>query len=193
MEKYVDDVHVLAQSNSILSDADLNSKSTDDIEIPEDGDIPQEMLDLVEAGYIVIHPDRNVSITQKYRDHVLTNPHADDLGEERVVSFVGENTIVFSENTTSNAAGNVNKITWHWWGYQIYLSSASVYILDGLINNSSTGLMNDYLGSYLPTALSYAVALYIFYHQVALHVANQHRKGVILKYIWGVPAGFRSQ
>ena len=63
MEKYVDSVHALARSNSVPGKTDLNSQSTDYMEIPEDGETPQEMLDLVEAGYLIIDQDRNVSIT----------------------------------------------------------------------------------------------------------------------------------
>ncbi|MFC7421348.1 hypothetical protein ACFQNF_15900 [Iodobacter arcticus] len=193
MEKYVDSVHALARSNSTPGNTDLNAQSTDDMEIPEDGEIPQEMLDLVEAGYLIIDQDRNVSITQKYRDHVLASPPTDSLGEEKTVTFVGENTIVFSESAISQAAGNVNKITWHWWGHQLYLNAASVNLLNSFINNSSVGMMSDFIGNFIPNILAYPIALYILYHQVALNTANMNKKGVILKYIWGVPAGFRSQ
>ncbi|MEN9659058.1 MAG: hypothetical protein RL571_2523 [Pseudomonadota bacterium] len=193
MEKYVDSVHALARSNSIPGKTDLSSQSTDDMEIPEDGEIPQEMLDLVEAGYLIIDQDRNVSITQKYRDHVLTNPPTDSLGEEKTVTFVGENTIVFSESIASQAAGNQNKITWHWWGHQLYLSAASVNLLNSFINNSNVSMMSDFIGNFIPNILAYPIALYILYHQVAFNTANRNQKGIILKYIWGVPAGFRSQ
>jgi hypothetical protein len=163
------------------------------MEIPEDGEIPQEMLDLVEAGYLIIDQDRNVSITQKYRDHVLTNPPTDSLGEEKTVTFVGENTIVFSENVASQAAGNVNQIKWYWWGHELYLSASSVYLLNTFINNGNISMMTDFIGCFLPNILAYPIALYILYHQVAFNTANRLQKGIILKYIWGVPSGFRSQ
>jgi hypothetical protein len=193
MEKYADSVQVLARSKRILANVDLKSESTDDIEIPEDGEIPQEMLDLVEAGYLIIDQDRNVLITQQYKDHVLENPPTDSLGEKKTITFVGDNKIVFSGSVASQAAGNVTKVTWHWWGYQLYLSSSYVYYLNTFINNGNIGMASDFIGNFLPNFMAYPVALYIYYHQAVFYAANKNQKGIILKYVFGVPAGFRSQ
>ncbi|MBS3886556.1 MAG: hypothetical protein KGZ56_05795 [Dethiobacter sp.] len=83
--------------------------------------------EMVSQGYLIFDQNFNAHVTEKYlykiRTALLSN---EELNPAVSGVYVNENEI----RILAAGSGGVTQITWHWWGYHIYLSD---FVVDDIV------------------------------------------------------------
>ena len=157
---------------------------------------------MIADGYLKADENFNLHVTKKYIDEVKANMQV--MRQNLQMKGITTNNIsVFSERNSvvidfgiynkksvsikngGGVAGGVNKITWHWWGFKLYLDDKTVdAIVYGYASTAAIANLIASIAPGLPRAIAGAAASLLAYNTAKLSYANRNNTGIIVYYRW---------
>lgn len=157
-----------------------------------DGEVYRSLLaglgqtnSMIDSGYLVANPDFTLTVTEK-----LLQDSSQQLAPNR--QLVAEGNAVYSVEgaQTLSSSGGVDAIYYHWWGFDLYMSSETTHLIMLMLAAGATAAfiaaficsVFPPIGQFVGAAIGIAGALVVL-GAALLAYFNRHDTGVVVRYV----------